>query len=743
MLCKKCGAELETDAKFCPECGAEVVVSETVETPKKKSKVKFIIAACVAVLILVIGFTKGSALANTVKKLVSSPEEYYQWVEKKQLEDTVETFTHMYEDYLLGAMGAYDQNSSQTLSFELGEGAEDLLDLLDAAGADITWLKSGKLTVNSNVKNNVTESGIGFNLNGEKFADVKVIMDWNEELLYAGIPSLSASYLSADMDEFMSDYDMEAMLTMMNAMKSLDKSLPKAAKLNKLLDKYIDMALECLDKVEMKEDEKISAVKVSQKCTKLEVTIEEKMVGEMLEKVFEALEEDKEVKEIITSVCEALDDTKGLDLDVDADDVYDVFTEFCSYMADEAADEFDDDGEILMVVYVDGDGKVIGREFSNKNADKKYNLKGTVDVGYAYDDGFLEGRKTAVACENFYEATGIPLFFYTVDEYDNSLGDCDEYTLELYDKLFQDENHVLIAYYNSEDWWSWSYGKDVSSLMADDEINDLIDEIDRYWYDNSLSNDALFAKGIENYQDSLIKKDTSITLSVLCPQDGSKHGYEFSLEVDGETYLALEGSGKESGGKLTGDFALEVEGKEYFTFSVQKLDLDKMKNGYWNGTVSMNLSENIENVLTAYYQNLYESSWYYSDYYSDYTEISAYREAKEILKIFDEISISVTAEMSKSKSAFTLTVMNDDEKFGSISLASESGSGKKVSLPSDKKTIEVSDVDDLEDWWDTLEWKNFTKAIKEMDLPSRAEDIIEEITEADFDEIIELLDYIW
>lgn len=138
---------------------------------------------------------------------------------------------------------------------------------------------------------------------------------------------------------------------------------------------------------------------------------------------------------------------------------------------------------------------------------EKYTLSGTVDVGYVYDEDFLEGIRTREACEEFYKETGIPLFIYTVDRYNKSLGDCDKYTLALYDELFRDENHVLVAYYNSEDWWSWAYGEKASTIMSDSEIDDLIDEIDRYWYDEDLNNDELFAKGIKNYQKKLTSGD--------------------------------------------------------------------------------------------------------------------------------------------------------------------------------------------------------------------------------------------
>lgn len=137
---------------------------------------------------------------------------------------------------------------------------------------------------------------------------------------------------------------------------------------------------------------------------------------------------------------------------------------------------------------------------------EKINLKGTVDVGYTYDDGFTEGSgQTEAACHEFYTNTGIPLFFYTVREYDGAVSTCDAYTLNLYDTIFKDENHVLIAYYDNVKWWSWAIGDQVESYMSEDNVNDLLDIIiEDYWEDFSLTNDQVLARGISAYQNDLL-----------------------------------------------------------------------------------------------------------------------------------------------------------------------------------------------------------------------------------------------
>ena len=141
---------------------------------------------------------------------------------------------------------------------------------------------------------------------------------------------------------------------------------------------------------------------------------------------------------------------------------------------------------------------------SGGNEYEKAVLSETVNVGYALDEGFTNnGGKTEEACKNFYEATGIPLYFYTVETFNAPSSTCDDFTLRLYDTLFQDENHVLIAYFDNVDYWSWCIGENVKALMGEREVNDLIDEIYVYWQDTSLTNDAVLAKGIESYTENL------------------------------------------------------------------------------------------------------------------------------------------------------------------------------------------------------------------------------------------------
>lgn len=173
-------------------------------------------------------------------------------------------------------------------------------------------------------------------------------------------------------------------------------------------------------------------------------------------------------------------------------------------LAEEARESRKGTAKILLIALI---LFVFGIFLSVKDKDtagfEKYNLSGTVDVGYATDEinGASGVRKTEAACKEFYKETGIPLYFYITKG--GNVSSFEDYADDLYNKLFQDENHVLLVYFDTEDNWTWWRGGAVDAIMNDGAVNELFDEIEVYWYDYSLSLDEVLAKGVKNYQTAL------------------------------------------------------------------------------------------------------------------------------------------------------------------------------------------------------------------------------------------------
>lgn len=146
-------------------------------------------------------------------------------------------------------------------------------------------------------------------------------------------------------------------------------------------------------------------------------------------------------------------------------------------------------------------GAVASNASANKETFEKVNLSGTKNVGYATDEinGASGVRLTEDACEEFYDTVGVPIYFYTEEYYDGS--DEVAYAEELYDTLFQDENHLLMVYCDNLDIWSYCSGSNVPTTMVNAEA--LLNHMEKYWFDYSLSYDEVLAKSVSAYQKSL------------------------------------------------------------------------------------------------------------------------------------------------------------------------------------------------------------------------------------------------
>ena len=152
---------------------------------------------------------------------------------------------------------------------------------------------------------------------------------------------------------------------------------------------------------------------------------------------------------------------------------------------------------------------------AKRNAFEKVDLKGTKDVGYVQNEGFLEETSLLESvCHEFYLETGIPLFFYTVTEYEGKTSNCDAYTEQLYDSLFKDENHVLIAIYDNVNWWSWKSGDNVADIM-DSEEDTFFNQMEYYWDNDQLNNYEVLAYSVEDFQEKLLNSGNGGRFGVL------------------------------------------------------------------------------------------------------------------------------------------------------------------------------------------------------------------------------------
>lgn len=607
MFCKRCGSEMLDSAKFCPKCG-EVMKPITGETygdkkqavteprktnsevsrknPHNNHKTLLIITAAV-IVVAVLLVLNVSRINNFIHKTFSSPEKYYQFVEKETINDLAVLGGNIYDTLVLDTLNIYNQSGKGELTIELSEDGNELLSMAKLAGVDLTWLQSISVGTDVSIKDEALYLGLNTALNGNHIVSGSLTMDIQEGDAYIQIPDLTNTYLGIDLEDVLDSYDRDAFETLQEQQavcEELVRALPSQARAEDIIKKYLLIALECIDDVDIN-TRTLKAEGVQQECTELKITIDSDTILDIAKAVYREMKNDEDIEKYIIDVIEASDIPH-----VDADDVYDAFIEEIEYEYNSLVRQINDieryndsDIKIVMKVYVDNKGNIVGR----------------------------------------------------IVEWD----------------IPQEYNY-------------YSYSR--------------------------------------NYSGSI---------SMLMPVKGNEFGYKLSIEPygNGETIM-ITGSGKKSGNAISGDFSLKYCGNSLVDIGVTKLNIADLKRGQLNGTFVVEASSGIIREIGE------------SRYLSEME--------RTICKILEDLQITLTANTKDNSGKYSLGVVFDEEDIGTISVSIQRGNGSKVTIPNARNVIEVGDMDDLEDWIETIEWDKLISNLEKADLPTDIIDLVEDIGDA-------------
>ncbi len=414
MFCGKCGAKIEDGSLFCPNCGEKLieatqpvaeepaiveepavveepvvensesasaeVVEEAVandveevpvnftqpsfetEKPKKKGKKLWIaIGTSVVAIALVVAIVLnlGSVWGGLVK-LFGSDGDYYKYVEKKALKDHAGNISETYGDILVD-LGEETTAASIDANVELtvGEGTQSLIKEYLGEDVDISALNGLSIALKSAVNEKAQQVQIGLDSKGNRIITLDMILDLISKDAFVAIPELSSKYLYANMEEqgiSMSEEDMEVYK---DVIAELEELAPDEETLNSILDRYIEIAIDCIDEDKVEETkEKIAVGDIEKKVTALEFSIDEDYAYDVVKAVLMQLKDDKEVEEIVNNIESYLAKEEMIPSDAD------LWKELKSGI-DEVLDNMDKDDmgkfEIVLTTYVNGSHEVIGR----------------------------------------------------------------------------------------------------------------------------------------------------------------------------------------------------------------------------------------------------------------------------------------------------------------------------------------------------------------------------------------------
>ncbi len=404
MFCEKCGAEMLENDVFCASCGWKVSepgaptpgvnpipeaggVGYVPPQPPMKMKRKLalsmpvLVGGAAALLIVLVVALNWASLGNFFKKTFSSPEKYYQWVEKGTAEDAAAMVSNIYADYLLESLNVRDMGGSVSVNLKVGEEGQDAIDsLAGLAGLgrmDFSWLEDVTLSGEWCSKDDVLQGILGLTVGKTQLLSLDAIVDAEGEAAYLAIPELSSMYIGVEADEIGDLEDvLEEIADNAEDMEAFVKALPEQKQLAKLIEKYIETALGSVEDVEIKKGKTVKAEGISQKCTMLEVSLDGDVLEDMLKAVFEKMEDDKDLEKMFVKAWDALSEIDGLYLyGMDGDDAWEEIQELCKEA--KRGIKMSSDFDLTMKVYVDGKGNIRGRSFEYSD---RYNDAVTVEL---------------------------------------------------------------------------------------------------------------------------------------------------------------------------------------------------------------------------------------------------------------------------------------------------------------------------------------------------------------------------
>ncbi len=287
------------------------------------------------------------AAVSQAAEAVANTSDYYQSVEKANLEKQIDDLTKLY--------GVYMENYKKTAS---GLGAEATIkaefDPGFAAALGLKNLKSIKTTSVTRQTDKKSDSILTFFTNDIELTSMNVLSDVEKEVTYLLIPELSKAYLKIPTNSaYGNSYSTAALFSAKDVMEFFNNNPLTEELLNKLLKRYTTIALgEIKDVSSM--DYFMTAGGISGDQTMFTVKIDEKTLLAIAEKVLKTARTDGDLEDLLVKLKICTKEQYGLMVDAALDsiaaqkDLYNVL---------------ENETLFVMRVWVDSQGNITGREF--------------------------------------------------------------------------------------------------------------------------------------------------------------------------------------------------------------------------------------------------------------------------------------------------------------------------------------------------------------------------------------------
>ncbi|MBH1940456.1 hypothetical protein I5677_06035 [Mobilitalea sibirica] len=321
-----------------------------VEAPKKKSRGKLIASVIIIVLLVsgaVTAFAMQGKLKNTLALNTKSPEEYYTFVEKQFIKDSVDKMmansaSYDFNDdiaYDISMDLSYDKTTvSSLLQSSMGMTVEDVESMigmpLDSIGMDMIVALTDKTLYEE----------LGVRLNQVEIITLELFMDMVKEEMLMRLPELSEAYLktSLNTDELGvgTSVDMSSYFSQLEVLTNDNTA--------DFLKRYGNIIAEQIDDVELTKNEEVEVGDIKVDSNLLTVTIDNEDLNKIASEILKEAKND----EFILALLPMMDVTE------------EEFQQGIEQAMAQLSSSEDGNDSMEMKVFVDGSGKIIGRDIS-------------------------------------------------------------------------------------------------------------------------------------------------------------------------------------------------------------------------------------------------------------------------------------------------------------------------------------------------------------------------------------------
>lgn len=319
-------------------------------------------------LISLIAPTAVNAYAKTTET-TQPPADYYQTVEKANLEKQIDAITQYYGLCLDNYKKAKDGiGTEMTIKADI--------DPSIVSSMGLEGLNSIKAAVKSMQTDKKSKSEISLFTNDKEFTKLDVLVDVDKELEYILIPELSKAYLKISMNPYSEvSNQTEVPFTTKELMDLIYNNPLSEDMLNKLLKKYTTIVVEDLKDVSVINDT-VTASGVNEVATKAAVQIDRKTQLNIAEKILKTAKSDNELADLYVKFKLG---TK--------EDYTNTINEALKQITGEKSKAGSEDKALVMNVWVDADGNIIARDFTY-STDPATSILGYVSAKKDSDIGF-------------------------------------------------------------------------------------------------------------------------------------------------------------------------------------------------------------------------------------------------------------------------------------------------------------------------------------------------------------------